>query len=179
MKKLFLLIGVVAAMLSCSTLKVGYDYDKQADFTKYKTYAFSEEALNLPIDQLNRDRVLKAVEIELAAKGFTKSDTPDVLIDLQMKAKQETEATATNTGGMYGGRYGFAGGYGYGGTTQITYNDYLVGSLFINMVDRSTEKIVWQGRGSKTIDEDATPSQRDTNITTSVKKIFTQYPPKK
>lgn len=165
-------------MTSCSTLKVGYDYDSQADFTKYKTYAFSEEALQLPVDQLNRDRILRAVETELAAKGFTKSDTPDVLIDLQLKAKQETEATATNMGGgMYGGRYGFAGGYG--GTTQITYNDYTVGSLFINMVDSASEKIVWQGRGSKTIDEDASASQRDTNITAAVKKIFTQYPPKK
>jgi len=175
MRKL-LFIGVIAVMASCSTLKV--DYDNQADFTKYKTYAFSEETLQLPVNQLNRDRVIRAVETEMAAKGFTKSDTPDVLIDLQVSAKQETEATATNTGGgMYGGRYGFAGGYG--GTTQITYNDYLVGSLFVNMVDLTSQKIVWQGRASKTINEDASSSQRDTNITNGVKKIFAQYPPKK
>lgn len=177
MRKL-LFIGVIAVMASCSTLKVGFDYDNQADFTKYKTYAFSEETLQLPVNQLNRDRVIRAVETEMAAKGFTKSDTPDVLIDLQVSAKQETEATATNTGGgMYGGRYGFAGGYG--GTTQITYNDYLVGSLFVNMVDLTSQKIVWQGRASKTINEDASSSQRDTNITNDVKKIFAQYPPKK
>jgi hypothetical protein len=152
MRKL-LFIGVIAVMASCSTLKVGFDYDNQADFTKYKTYAFSEETLQLPVNQLNRDRVIRAVETEMAAKGFTKSDTPDVLIDLQVSAKQETEATATNTGGgMYGGRYGFAGGYG--GTTQITYNDYLVGSLFVNMVDLTSQKIVWQGRASKTINEE-------------------------
>ena len=161
-------------------MKVGYEYDKQADFTKYKTYAFSEDAVNLPIEQLNRDRIIKAVETEMAAKGFTKSDSPDVLIDLQVKAKTETDATATNTGaGMYGGPYGFGGGYGYGGTTHVTYNEYLVGSLFINMVDKSTEKIVWQGRGSKTLDEDASPEKRETNINSGVKQIFAQYPPKK
>lgn len=179
MKKLFLfcLVAVVAA--SCSSVNVGYDYDKQADFTKYKTYAFSEDALNLPIEQLNRDRILKAVENELAAKGFSKSDNPDVLIDLQVKAKTETEATATNTGaGMYGGRYGFAGGYGYGGTTYVSYNEYTVGSLFINMVDKTSEKIVWQGRGSKTIDEDASPEKRENSINSGVKLIFAQYPPK-
>src|SRR5688572_15217347 len=116
MKKLLLLCMVAAVATSCSSLKIGYDYDKQADFSKYKTYAFSEDALNLPIQQLNRDRILKAVETELAAKGFSKSDSPDVLIDLQVKAQKEVEATATNMGGgMYGGRYGFAGGYGYGG----------------------------------------------------------------
>lgn len=177
MKKL-LLVCLIAAVSSCSSVSISYDYDKQADFSKYKTYAFSEDALNLPVDQLNRDRVIRAVETEMAAKGFSKSDTPDVLIDLQVKAKQELEATATNMGGgMYGGRYGY--GYGYGSTTRVDYNQYTVGSLFINMVDKSTEKIVWQGRGSKTISEDASATQRETNINNGVKLIFTQYPPKK
>lgn len=174
MKKLFL-ISLVAVMASCSSVQTSYDYDKQADFSKYKTFAFSEDALNLPIEQLNRDRILKAVETELTAKGFTKSATPDVLIDLQVKAKQETEAVATNTGGYYGGRYGFAGGYG---TTRVDYNEYTVGSLFINMVDKKTDKIVWQGRGSKTIDENASAEKRDMNINNGVKAIFMKYPPK-
>jgi len=175
MKKLIIL-SLVVFMTSCSSLQIGYDYDKQADFTKYKTFNFSQDALNLPVDQLNRDRILRAVETEMTAKGFTKTATnPDVLIDLQVKAKQETEATATNTGGMYGGRYGFAGGYG---TTSINYYQYTVGSLFINMVDMKTERIVWQGRGSKTIDEDASPSKRDANISAGVKAIYTKYPPK-
>ena len=178
MKKLVIL-SLVAFMASCSSLQIGYDYDKQADFSKYKTYDFSQDALNLPINQLNRDRILKAVETEMTAKGFTKkSATPDVLIDLQVKATQETTATATNTGGYYGGRYGFAGGYGMGGTTHIDYDQYTVGSLFVNMVDMKTEKIVWQGRGSKTINEEASAEKRDANITAGVKAIFTKYPPK-
>jgi len=171
MRSLFLI-----GLISCSTLKVTYDYDGQTDFSKFKTYAFSEDALNLPIQQLNRDRVLKAVEKEMAAKGFSKSDTPDVLVDLQVKAKQEVSATATNTGGMYGGRYGYA--YG-GGTTHIDYNEYTVGSLFVNIVDKSTDKIVWQGVGSQTLDENASASKRDANINEGVRQIFMNYPPKK
>src|SRR6478609_4652897 len=121
MKKI-LLVCLIAIVSACSPVTISYDYDRQADFSKYKTYAFSEDALNLQVDQLNRDRILKAVETEMAAKGFSKSDSPDVLIDLQIKAKQEVEATATNTGGgMYGGRYGYGGGYGYGSTTHVNY----------------------------------------------------------
>lgn len=86
----------LAALTACSTLKVSYDFDGQADFTKYKTYAFTEEALKLPIQQLNRDRLLTAIEAELAAKGFTKSeDNPDALIDLHVRAEEKMEATAT------------------------------------------------------------------------------------
>ncbi len=177
MKKLVLFI-LAAALTACSTLKVTYDYDGQADFAKYKTYSFSEDALKLPVEQLNRERILKAIENEMAAKGFTKSETPDVLVDLHVKAEKKTEATATTTGGgMYGyGRYGYGGGFS---TTQINYNDYVEGTLFVNMVDKATEKIAWQGRATKTLDEDVSPEKRETNINYAVKQIFTKYPPVK
>lgn len=182
MKKiLFILLVLFAA--GCSSLKVTYDYDGQADFAKYKTYAFTEDALKLPINDLNRDRIHKAVETEMAAKGFTKSDNPDVLLDLHVRAEKKTEATATTSGsGMYGGYYGGPGRYGYGGgfsTTQINYNDYIEGTLIIDLIDKSTEKIVWQGRGTKTVDENASAEKRETNIKNGVKMIFAKYPPAK
>jgi len=180
MKKLIILF-VAVIFASCSSVKVAYDYDKQVDFTKFKTYAFTEEVAKLPIDDLNRGRLITAVETELAGKGFTKSDNPDVLIDLHVTAKQRTEAVANTSGtGGYGG-YGY-GRYGYGGgfsTTTVNYNQYTDGTLLINMVDKSTEKIAWQGRGTKTLDEDASPQKREQNINYAVKQIFLNYPPKK
>ncbi len=179
MKYLFFAF-VAATIASCSSVKVAYDYDKQADFTKYKTYAFTEEVEKMPVEELNRGRIIAAVEAQLAAKGFTKSENPDVLIDIFITSKKRTEAVAnTSGGGMHGGYYGR---YGYGGgfsTTTVSYNDYLDGTLLINMVDKSTEKIAWQGRGTKTFDEDASASKREQNINYAVKQIFTNYPPKK
>nr|MCU0398529.1 DUF4136 domain-containing protein [Cyclobacteriaceae bacterium] len=108
MKKYFILLAVVAVS-ACSSLKVTYDYDKQADFAKYKTYAFSEDSQKLPVGDLNRNRIMSAVDAEMAAKGFSKSDSPDVLIDMHVRAEQKTEAVANTTGpGYYGGpwRYG-------------------------------------------------------------------------
>lgn len=177
--KNYLVIGLMLLLGACSSVRVTYDYDKQADFTKYKTYAFTEEALKIPLDDLNRDRVIRAVESELAAKGFTKSESPDALIDIHVKAEKRTEATATTTGpGGYGyyGRWGYGGGYA---TTQVSYNDYIDGTMFVSMIDKSTEKIVWQGRGTKTIDEDASASKREQNINYAVKQIFSKYPPQK
>jgi hypothetical protein len=163
---------------ACSSVQVSYDYDKSADFAKYKTYAFSEDSKNLPVNELIRDRILKAVETELAAKGFSPSDNPDVLVDMHVRAEKKTEATATSTGpGYYGyGRYGYGGGFS---STQISYNDYVEGTLFINLVDNSTQKIAWQGRGTKTVDENASPEKREANINNGVKQIFYQYPPKR
>ena len=178
MKKTFIIFFAIL-VAACSSIKVSYDYDGQADFAKYKTYAFSEDALKLPIGDLNRDRVLKAVETELAAKGFTKSDNPDTWVDLHVKAEQKMDATATTTPTYgYGGpwRYGYGGGFS---TTQIDYNQYIEGTLFVNLVDKSTEKIVWQGRATKTLDEDASAEKREANINSAVKQIFTKYPPAK
>jgi len=174
MKKIILLF-IVALAASCSSITVSYDYDKTVDFSKYKTYAYTEEALKLGIGDLNRDRMINAVDAEMAARGFTKSDNPDALIDLVVKAKERTEATATNMGGYGYGRYG----YGYGGgfsTTSINYDTYVDGTLFINLVDKTTEKLVWQGRGTKTLDENASPEKRESNIKTAVKMIFAKYP---
>lgn len=175
MKK-YALIPFLFVVVACSTIKVTYDYDRETDFSKFKTYSFSEETMNLGIDQLNRDRILKAVETELAAKGFSKSDNPDAIVDVYIKGQKIQTATATTTG--YGGRYR----YGYGGgfsTTQIDYNTYTEGTMFIILVDKSTQKVVWQGTGVKTIDENASPEKREKNINYSVNQIMMNYPPKR
>ncbi len=176
MKKLlipFLLVGAVA----CSSIKTAFDYDKQADFSKYKSYAFSDSQLEQSIGQLNADRLIKAVEAELAKKGFSKSDAPDAIVDIHIKTEKKVSATANTTGG-YGryGRYGYGGGFS---TTQINYDEYTDGTLFISIIDNSSQKIVWQGTGTKTLDENANADKRESNINYSVQQIMLNYPPKK
>src|SRR5687768_13233973 len=101
-------------LAGCSSIAVSYDYDKNADFTKFKTYAYDESVNNLQVMQLDKDRLTAAVDRELAARGFTKSDNPDMLVGLHIRTQQGQTATATTTGtGMYGGpwRYGYGGGF--------------------------------------------------------------------
>jgi hypothetical protein len=181
MKK-YLLIPVLFAFVACSTVKVAYDYDKQADFTKYKTYIVSEETMKMAnVNQLNRDRIIKAVEAQMAAKGFTKSDADkaDAILDIRLKDEEMQTATATSTGGYGGYGYGY-GRWGYGGgfsTTQINYDKYVEGTLFITLVDKADQKIVWQGTGKKTLDENSSAEKREKNIDYAVTQIFTNYPP--
>jgi hypothetical protein len=178
MRKLtyFLVIMIVAA--SCSSVKISSDFDSSAGFASYKTYKFTDEAKTLPgINDLNRNRLINAVETELAAKGFTKDESnPDVLIDIQVKGEQKQTATATNSGGYgYGYRYGWGGGFS---TTTINYDTYVDGTIFIDMIDTKKNQLVWQGRGTKTVDPDASQKKREDNINYAVKQIFTKYPPK-
>ncbi len=176
MKKLTYFSLILLA--SCSSISTTYDFDSSVDFAKYKTYEFTDEAKNFPIQELDRQRVLTAIENEMTAKGLTTSaSSPDVLVDIQVKLEQKQTATATNTGGYGAYRYGW--GAGYGGTTHINVENYVEGTLFVNMIDKSTEKLVWQGRGTKTLEDHPSPEKKQQNITYGVQQIFKTYPPKK
>jgi hypothetical protein len=177
MKRVLILATILIVAASCSTIKVSSDFDRTAGFASYKTYAFTPEALNLPLDDINKNRVLRAIESEMALKGFTKtSATPDVLIDVNIKAVQQTTATASSTGGYYGRgyRYGYGGGFT---TTTINYDTYTDGTMFIDMIDAQKKVLVWQGRGTKTLDPGASQQKREENINYAVKEIFKKYPP--
>ena len=60
--------------------------------------------------------------------------------------------------GMVMARYGYGGGFS---TTTINYDTYVDGTLFIDMIDASKKQLVWQGRGTKTIEPDANQARRE------------------
>ncbi len=181
MKKIALL-SILFIVTACSSIQTSFDYDKEIDFTKYKTYAFSEDAVNLKIDDLNRNRILKGIESQLAAKGFKNSPDPDIIVDIHIKGQQYQTATATTTGTGYGygGYYGYRG-YGYGSgftTTSVSYDNYTEGTLTIAFIDIDINQVVWQGTGVKTIDENASAEKREENINYAIQQIMANYPPK-
>ena len=178
MKQLFLPIIVLALLSSCASLKVTQDYDKTAPFASYKTYQFTQEVASLPIGDLNKSRLVAAVENELGLKGFTKSDKPDVLIDIKVKMKEVQTATANTSGGYYGRgyRYGWGGGFS---TTTINYDSYTEGTVFFDMIDVSKNQLVWQGRAVGTFEPDLSAEKREANIKNGTHMVFMQYPPKK
>lgn len=182
MKRILPLLMIFITAASCSSVKVSSDFDKTVDFTSYKTYAFTENALALPgINDLDRNRVLTAIEKGLTEKGFTKSENnPDVFIDIQLKGEQKQTATATSSGYPgygygYGYRYGWGGGFS---TTTINYDTYVDGTLFIDMIDAKKNQLVWQGRGTKTLEPDASQQRREQNLNYAIQQIFMKYPPK-
>ena len=168
-------IAFLLVATACASVSTSYDYDKSADFKKGMTYNWDKHTQDLAIDQLNKTRIINAVEKEMAARGYTKSDSPDFLVDLHLKLQQEESATATTTGPGAYGRWGYGWGGGFS-TTTIDVNKYVDGTLFINVIDKATEKIIWQGRGEKTIDDKLTPEKRDAQINAAVASIFKQYP---
>src|SRR5260370_6797646 len=108
----FLLLSVSAALGQ----DVRYDFDKEKDFSKYKTYKWvAIKGADQPDDLMSK-RITAAIDAELAAKGMTKTeaDTADLYIGYQTAIGQEKEFTSYNTGWGYGPGWG-GGWYGGGG----------------------------------------------------------------
>ena len=160
--------------------RVSYDYNKTASFAGFKTYAFKDGTK--VGQQLIDDRIVAAIETELAAKGFTKSETnPDVFVVYHVAFDTQKDISTYSSG--YGGGYGpygwgWGGGGWAGGTTSTQVRDIVVGTLVIDLADARKSELAWRGMGVREVNTHANPEKRDKSINEAVKKILKNYPPK-
>ncbi len=175
-------ILVLGLFYSCSpTVKVTTDYDHAANFSEYKTFAvYDLKAQQGQVNQLNVDRVAKAIRNEMLAKGFTESSNPDLKVNAVSILKNKTSVSANTDFYGYGGMYrpyGYWGGGAMMGGANTTFNtyDYVDGSLVIDIVSTKTDKLVWQGIGNAEID--SRPDNPEQFINDAIKKILAGFPP--
>jgi len=169
--------------MGCSSLKVSYDYDKEADFTKYKSYSMLpwNPELSKIVNDLDKRRIQTALKLEMNARGLEyKESDGDVAVSFFIVIENKTSVTAYNNYyGGYGGGYRY-GGWGWGmgyGTTSYQEHDYLVGTAIVDVFDDDTKSLVWQGIGSGTVNEN--PKDREERIERSIGKIMYNFPIKK
>ncbi|WP_294822664.1 DUF4136 domain-containing protein, partial [uncultured Flavobacterium sp.] len=88
--KLLSLLFVTALTVSCSSVRVSSDYDEAANFDQYKTYGYLKDGIDkLEVSDLDKKRIMRAIDAELQKKGFTKSDKPGLLVNIFTKARKE------------------------------------------------------------------------------------------
>jgi len=173
---LLLMAGMAAAQ------DVRYNYDKSADFTKYKTYKWVEIGTS-DKDPLIEPQIRKAIEAEISKKGLTKteSDRADLYIGYQAAITAEKQINSYSTdygyGPGWGGRY-YRGGYGGSTMSSSTTSTLYVGTLQIDLYDPSVKKTVFRTIGTKTIDTKAKPDKQEKNLAKAVAKMLKDYPPK-
>lgn len=168
-------LGVIltALLISTSVLaRVNVDYDKSADFSKYRTFAWKKGTPSK--DPLMEKRIRDAVEQELKAKGLSRADSaPDIFVVTHASSRKEQQVQIDNLG--YSG-YGGRGWYSRGPTSVNVY-EIPIGTLMVDLVDAKTNELVWRGLAEKTLSEK--PEKVAKLIYKVVKKMFKKYPPKK
>ena len=175
--------GLFALLLPAVAMaqKVSYDYNKEANFAGFKTYALKDGTK--VGQQLIDDRIVAAIDAQMAEKGFTKAESnPDVFVVYHVAFDKQKDISTFSSG--YGGGYGpygwgWGGGWGGGmATTNTTVRDILVGTLVVDIADAKKGQLAWRGMAVKEVNTQANPEKRDKSINNAMKKIFKNYPPK-
>ena len=169
----FLIVVIPFVISSCSPVRVNADYDKNANFGQYKTYAFHKSGIDkVDISDLDKKRILRAIDAQMTAKGFTKSESPDLLVNIFTKERERVDVNQYNAGWGYGWGYGW-NPYFWGGRTYVTTSTE--GTLYIDLIDAKNKELIWQGMGTGYLTHDT--ERKDECINHFVTKILEQFPP--
>ena len=172
--KLIKLLSVLGFFIltSCSSVYVNTDYDKKANFAAYKTYAYNKSSIDkLEISDLDKKRILYAIDAVMPTKQFSKSENPDVLINIFTKERERVDVY-NNMGWGFGFGWGWGPNWGMGYSRTTTTPE---GTLYIDIVDAKTKELVWQGIGTGYLTTNF--EKKDERIAEFVAKILEKYPP--
>jgi hypothetical protein len=161
------LLGTIALAQS-----VTYDYDRAANFSKYRTYAWTRG--NELTEELTHASVVRAIDAVLVAKGLAQVEpgaNPDVLVAYH--------ASVDKNLGISGSVYGL-GPFGLGGdrSGSARVQPVLVGTLVVDMSDARTSAVVWRSLATSDIRPGDKPERRDQKIAKAAGKMFKNYPSK-
>jgi hypothetical protein len=173
-----LLLALVIAFSSCSAVKVAVDYDAKVNFEKYNTFAFYKTGIDkAAISDLDKKRILRAIEVELTLLGMAKSDNPDMLVSIFTKSREKVNVNQNNNFG-----YGFGWGWNpwmwNGMNNNVNVSQYTEGTLFIDFIDKEKKELVWQGVGTGAL-KTQNRKKKEERIKEFVNEIVSRFPPGK
>ena len=180
MKNLIKVVPVLLLFMlvaSCSSVQVAADYDKTANFNQFKTFAFFKSGIDkAEISDLDKRRILRAIESELMAKGFTKSENPDLLVSIFTKSRDKVNVYNNNMGyGPYGYGWGWSPYYWNAGYNSVSTSTSTEGTLYVDLIDANKKELVWQGMGTGYLTQNM--NKKEERIQEFVAKIMEKYPP--
>jgi hypothetical protein len=162
---------------SASAQKVKIDFDRDFAFSNIHRYEWRTHPIFEKHPEL-RDTYSTAIQLvmnatnqQLMKKGYQPaSSTPDVFLTFFVTARQGTK-TYTDMIDPFVGWYGWY----YPPVWTVTRTEqYLEGTLVMDMVSPEGLKLVWRASATDAIEDFRT---RDKNVDSAIKKIFKKFPP--
>ena len=187
-RKYFLLIVAsllgLAMLSGCTSgLTVRSDIDPNVNFSQYTTFNFFdpmgiEGGYNSPIFG---EHFRASIGNEMNRRGYRTADRPDLLINVTIRSDDKVRMRSYTSPYMSGAYYNRPGG-AYGGSavgvgvsagTRATMTTEA--SVFIDFVDLTEQRVVWQGVAVVDVNDKVAKQLRDA-IYTAVDKVLAEYP---
>ncbi len=180
--RLMAVLFVFALVTGCSSNKIRSDYDPTADFGQYRTYNFYTDAgpEDTNYQSFFSRYMVAAISREMEARGYTKSNDPDLLVNFNAILQEKTDVR-TSPAPSYGmGYYGYRGGFydpwmGYGYATETHVSQYTEGTFNIDLVDAKRKQLVWEAVGVGRVTQQAL-EELEERVNAGVAEFFKTYP---
>ncbi len=172
------LLVAVLLISAAQAQKIKVEYDKNVDFSQFKTYAWDEFAHETNKPGL-KIAIMAAVEHDLTARGLTKVDTnPDLRIAGYGAVDSDVSISYSDMYYGYGGIAPFDQSFLMWGAVPGSVTTVMVrkGQLIIDALDANKKKLVWRGMASGNLSDKR--SKLMDQVNTSVEKMFAQWPVK-
>ena len=161
--KRFISLLPVLALMACASAQVSSEYDKTADLSRYRTYAWitGTQAANPLIEQ----RIKSAVDQQLAARGLKRvKESPDLQVATHASTRVEQQVNTESLG------YGYAEAGWSGNMVNVRNVD--VGTLLLDLVDASSQQLVWRGMATAVVGHTMSQEKMDK----TVGKMLSSFP---
>ena len=168
---LLIALLLLGCAVGCSSIETNVDYDRAANFSSYKTFAFKD--VHTPDNPISMRRVQAAIATTLASRGLAKADgTPDLWVVLHTRTRRQTQVTSYSSGWGWGWRW--RGPYWNAARVE----QIPIGTLMVDLIDTKAKELVWRGSASRIVEADETAKDRDEKVQEAVNKLFDGFPPK-
>ncbi len=158
--------------MSCSSIRVNYDYEKTTNFDAYKTYNYYSD-MTSGMSDLDTKRLYKALDNALLSSGYLISEKPDFLINI--KSVEFQQQSGNNVGVGIGGTGGQVGG---GITIGLPIGQtQMAREIVFEFVDETNNGLFWQAVSESNYRPNATPEKCEAQFIAIVKKVLKGFPP--
>jgi len=178
MKKYFLLVYLLLALGvgRVAAQKPNFGFDRDADFSKYKTYRWVSIESAQYLDELTAGQLIGTLNVALAKKGLTKSpaEKPDLYIGYQMASGTLKQLNHLDIGTEY-----HPPAEASSEAPEDAPPSVHSGPLAVYMFDSSNHRLVWWGVLPDAINANADPEKKQKHMDKAIEKLLRDYPPPK
>jgi hypothetical protein len=179
--KVFALMTCCIFFNACSTVQVSQDYVPDYSFSPASTFNWNEKLQyendeRYQHDDLQANRFRRAIEENLARRGFTRDAQPDLLVSYIYTVS--TKLQTDNIHSQFGFGYGYYNRFNrFGFDTGSFIHQYDQGKLEILIHSAKTGELLWKGTGTREISTHKTPEEITRRVNEMVEAVLGQFPP--